>query len=74
MPCFWPERHKHGDKRHSFNFYAGLTRYRCFGCAASGDAGDLIAKWCGVSQEEGIRRFLEEAGLDPSKVAEMLKG
>lgn len=64
VSCLWPERHRHGDKRPSFNFHAGLTRYRCFGCGAAGDAGDLVAEWCGISQEEGLRRFLEMARGD----------
>lgn len=62
VPCPWHERHKHGDKRPSFNFHSGLMRYRCFGCGAAGDAGDFIAEWCGISQEDGLRRFLEIAG------------
>jgi hypothetical protein len=69
VPCFWPERHRHGDKRPSFNFHSGLTRYRCFGCGAAGDAGDLVAEWCGISQEEGLRRFLEMAGDESSAEA-----
>jgi hypothetical protein len=64
VPCFWSERHRHGDKRPSFNFHSGLTRYRCFGCGAAGDAGDLITEWCCISPEEGLRRFLEMAGGD----------
>lgn len=62
VPCFWPDRHKHGDRRPSFNFHSGLTRYRCFGCGAEGDGGDLVAEWCGISSEEGLRRFLAMAG------------
>jgi hypothetical protein len=62
VPCFWPDRHKHGDRRPSFNFHSGLTRYRCFGCGADGDGGDLVAEWCGISPEEGLRRFLAMAG------------
>src|SRR4051812_9511477 len=62
VPCFWHERHKNGDKRPSFNFHAGLTRYRCFGCGAAGDAGDFIAEWLGIAPQDGIRRFLEIAG------------
>lgn len=61
-PCPWHERHNHGDKRPSFNFHSGLTRYRCFGCGASGDAGDFIAEWLGIAPQDGIRRFLEIAG------------
>lgn len=64
--CFWHERHKHGDSRPSFNFHSGLTRYRCFGCGASGDAGDMIAEFCGISQEDGLRRFIEIAGGEVS--------
>jgi hypothetical protein len=62
VPCMWPERHSHGDRRPSFNFYAGLTRYRCFGCGAAGDGGDLVAEWLRISPQEGLRRFLEIAG------------
>lgn len=62
VPCFWPERHKHNDRRPSFNFHAGLTRYRCFGCGAAGDGPDLIADWCGIAPQEAVKRFVEMAG------------
>lgn len=66
VPCFWHERHKHGDSRPSFNFHSGLTRYRCFGCGCTGDAGDMIAEFCGILQEDGLRRFIEIAGGESS--------
>ena len=60
--CIWPDRHKHGDKRQSFNFYDGLTRWKCFACGASGDGPDLVSAWLGISESEGRKLFVEWAG------------
>ncbi len=60
--CIWPDRHKHGDKRQSFNFYDGLTRWKCFACGASGDGPDLVSAWLGISDGEGRKLFVEWAG------------
>lgn len=60
--CIWPERHKHGDARKSFNFHQGLTRYRCFGCGAAGDGPDLISETQGIPPEEALKKFLALAG------------
>jgi len=60
--CFWPERHKHGDRSESFNFHSSLTRYKCFACGASGDGPDLIAEWQGIGPKEALAVFMELAG------------
>lgn len=58
----WPSRHKHGDKRQSFNFYDGLTRWKCFACGASGDGMDLVSAWLGISEGEGRKLFVQWTG------------
>ena len=60
--CIWPDRHKHGDSRKSFNFYQGLTRFRCFGCGAGGDGPDLVGAWLGLPEREAVLHFIELAG------------
>lgn len=60
--CIWPERHKHGDARKSFNFHQSLTRYRCFGCGAAGDGPDLMVEWLGIPPDEAVKKFLALAG------------
>jgi len=60
--CFWPERHKHGDRNRSFNFHDGLTRFKCFGCGAGSDGPDMIRDMLGISEAEARKLFLEWAG------------
>ena len=62
VPCPWHTRHKHGDRRPSFNLHRGQTRYRCFGCGAAGDVVDFLADWCQLDSKEAIQRFREMAG------------
>ncbi|MDF1659432.1 MAG: CHC2 zinc finger domain-containing protein [Verrucomicrobiales bacterium] len=62
VPCFWPDRHKNGDRNPSFNFHDNLSRYYCHGCGMSGDGPDLIASFLSVSPEEAISRFIKMAG------------
>lgn len=62
VPCPWSERHKHGDRRPSFNLHTGQTRFRCFGCGAAGDAIDFLCEWGDLAPEEGVKRFLEMSG------------
>lgn len=60
--CFWPNRHPNGDRRPSFNFHAGLTRYHCFACGAQGDGPDLVAQVLGLDVKEAAHRFVQMAG------------
>jgi hypothetical protein len=60
--CFFPDRHAHGDRNPSFNFYDKLTRYKCHACGIQGRGPDLVALVQGLDPREGIRRFVEMAG------------
>ncbi len=61
VPCFWPDRHSHGDRRPSFNFYDGLRRFKCFACGRDGDGPDLVGLMLGRCNKEAIKVFLEMA-------------
>ncbi len=67
--CFWPNRHPNGDRNPSFNFHAGLTRYRCFACGVQGDGPDLVGQWLGLDAKEAAQRFLQMAGGDDLPLA-----
>lgn len=56
--CPFADRHKRGDRNPSFNFFGGLTRYRCFGCGATGDGPDFCSEWLGVAPAVGLRKFI----------------
>ena len=68
--CFWPERHKHGDRNRSFNFHDGMTRFKCFGCGAGGDGPDMIREMLSVTDAEARKLFLEWAGGGSSSLPE----
>ena len=68
VQCFWPDRHNHGDRNHSFGFHADLTRYRCFGCDAKGDGPDMVAEWLGIPDRDAQREFMRLAGELPSRI------
>ena len=59
--CPWPQNHKHGDRRGSFNTHAGGAAYKCFACGEQGDGPRFVALWLGLSPAEGFRTFMEMA-------------
>ena len=60
--CFFPDRHVHGDRNPSFNFYDRQTRFKCYACGIQGRGPDLVGMVLGLDQKEAIRRFIEMAG------------
>lgn len=62
VSCPFPARHRHGDKKPSFNFHSSGGRFKCFGCNIEGGAVDLLALALGLYEKAACRKLIELAG------------
>ncbi|MBL9143900.1 MAG: hypothetical protein JNM99_09485 [Verrucomicrobiaceae bacterium] len=62
VSCPFPDRHKNGDRKPSFNAYGGGQRFKCFGCGIEGGAPDFIALTLGLDEKSACLRLVEMAG------------
>jgi len=53
----------HNDQTPSFYVYASTNRFYCFGCNATGDAVDFVARMEGISTTEAAMNLAKRAGL-----------
>ena len=57
----------HNEKTPSFSVTPGKQMYYCFGCGATGDVIDLVARLFGLNSYEAAQKLAQDFGIDPDK-------
>ena len=57
----------HNEKSPSFSVSPGKQMFYCFGCGATGDVIDLVAKLFNLSSYDAAKKLAYDFGIDPDK-------
>ncbi len=57
----------HSEKTPSFVVYPESQSFYCFGCGATGDVIDLVAKLFNLSSYDATKKLADDFGIDPDK-------
>ena len=57
----------HNEKTPSFTVYPENGSFYCFGCGATGDVIDFVARLFGLSSYEAAKKLAYDFGIDPDK-------
>ena len=57
----------HSEKSPSFYVYPDTQSFYCFGCGATGDVIDFVARLFGLSSYEAAKKLAYDFGIDPDK-------
>ena len=57
----------HSEKTPSFYVYPDTQSFYCFGCGATGDVIDFVARLFGLSSYEAAKKLAYDFGIDPDK-------
>jgi 5S rRNA maturation endonuclease (ribonuclease M5) len=55
----------HNEKSPSFTLHVATNRFKCFGCGASGDAIDFVAKIGGITPQKAMETISETFRIQP---------
>ena len=57
----------HNEKTPSFSVTPSKQMYYCFGCGATGDVIDFVARLFGLNSYEAAQKLAQDFGIDPDK-------